>query len=195
MPLSGTLNITALSTISYWVAYCQWTTVFVLWQVIAKARVPIVKFVERKSGIAFDIRCSFVFIAQADTRLLLLSQFSVNNIPFLFQLWYRWWPTGSRFHQGTCSTMQLNSPVTEATCTLFEAICGRLSTCTLAHLIVLEYNNDLFPFCTVGCCEEVACFKTFMYDSESFSASERAQRGTIEQKSVVILNCCVDPDF
>ena len=49
-------------------------------QVIAKARVPIVKFVERKSGIAFDIRCSFVFIAQTNTRLLfLLSQFSVKN--------------------------------------------------------------------------------------------------------------------
>jgi hypothetical protein len=33
---------------------------FLLWKVIAKARVPIVKFVERNSGIAFDIRLNFV---------------------------------------------------------------------------------------------------------------------------------------
>jgi DNA polymerase sigma len=34
---------------------------FVSWQVIAKARVPIVKFVERISEIPFDIRLYFVF--------------------------------------------------------------------------------------------------------------------------------------
>jgi DNA polymerase sigma len=33
---------------------------FLSWQVIAKARVPIVKFVERKSEIAFDIRLNCV---------------------------------------------------------------------------------------------------------------------------------------
>jgi DNA polymerase sigma len=33
---------------------------FLLWKVIAKARVPIVKFVERNSEIAFDIRLNFV---------------------------------------------------------------------------------------------------------------------------------------
>jgi len=34
--------------------------------------------------------------------------------------------------------------------------------------------DQSLSFCTVGCCEEVTCFKTFMYDSEGFSASKRA---------------------
>ena len=163
------------------------------------------KFVERKSGIAFDIRCSFVFIAQTNTRLLfLLSQFSVNNLPFLFQLWYRWWAAGSRLHQGTCSTGKLTTPVTEAACTLFEANLWQMFNMYFGSPDCFELPQWSVPFYTVGCCEEVACFKTFMYDSESFSASERAQWGTIEQKSVtcyscnykvVILNCCVDPNF
>jgi DNA polymerase sigma len=33
---------------------------FLLWKIIAKPRVPIVKFVERNSEIAFDIRLNFV---------------------------------------------------------------------------------------------------------------------------------------
>lgn len=115
---------------------------------------------------------------------LLLSQFSVNNLPFLIQLWYGWWAAGSRLHQGICLTGQLITPVTKAACTLFEANLWQMFNMYFVSADCFGLPQWSFPFCTAGCCEEVACFKTFMYDSESFSASKRAQRGTIEQKSV-----------
>ena len=46
----------------YRVAYFVDGLIFLSWQVIAKARVPIVKFLERNSGIAFDIRLNFLVI-------------------------------------------------------------------------------------------------------------------------------------
>ena len=64
MPLVELWKLTPLCSAVASLLFCSQVSYdvnFVSWQVIAKARVPIVKFVERISGIPFDIRLYFVF--------------------------------------------------------------------------------------------------------------------------------------